>query len=129
MANIQRSFERQYFAKQLPGNEVSEGIKQVGDTLLDTSNTVLNVTQKANEAKLANYQVDLSTRWMAKNNEINTKYQADPTNPEREKELEEAFGMLASEYEINPLCEGQWSRVKDNVYNRYKECISRTIHR
>ena len=121
MANIQRSFERQYFAKQLPGHEVSEGIKQVGDTVVDTMGTVLNVTQKANEAKLANYQVDLSTKWMAKNNEINTKYQADPTNPEREKDLDEAFGMLASEYEINPLCEGQWSRIKDNVYNRYKE--------
>lgn len=121
MANIQRSFERQYFAKQLPGHEVSEGIKTVGDAFVDTTNTILNVTQKANEAKLANYQVDLSTKWMAKNNEINTKYQADPTNPEREKELDEAFGMLASEYEINPLCEGQWSKIKDNVYNRYKE--------
>lgn len=57
---------------------------------------------------------------MAKNNEINTKYQADPTNPEREVEIKEAFEELANSYEINPVCQGQWNTLKNNIYNRYK---------
>ena len=121
MAHIQRGNERQYFAHELTGHEVSQGIKQIGNSLSNTLNNVVNVTQKANEAKLANYQVDLSTRWLAKNNEINTKYQSDPDNPERERELQESFDILAGEYKVNPLCENQWHSIKTDVYNRYKQ--------
>lgn len=119
--HIQRGDNRQYFSHQLSGNVVSQGIKQVGDTLSNAIDTGVLVTQQANEAKLANYQVDLSTKFLAKNNEINTKYQSDPDNPEREKELQESFQLLSEEYKVNPLCSNQWKNIKDDVYNRYKQ--------
>ena len=121
MAHIQRGNERQYFSRELSGHEVSQGIQQVGNAFSNTLNNVVNVTQKANEAKLANYQVELSTRWLQKNNEINTKYQSDPDNPERERELQESFDLMAGEYKVNPLCENQWHSIKTDVYNRYKQ--------
>lgn len=121
MAHIERGNQRQYFSNQLSGNEVSEGIKQVSETLAGTFNSSQDIVNKANEAKLANNQIDLSSEFFKKNTEINTKYQGDPTNPEREKELSEAFDDLANKYEINPLCQAQWSQIKNNVYNNFKQ--------
>ena len=90
MAHIERGNNREYFSNQLSGNEISEGIKQVGQSLANSFNDAQNITLSANESKLANNQVDLSSEFFKKNNEINTKYQADPMNPDREKELAEA---------------------------------------
>ena len=120
MVQVNTYRDRQYFSKVLSGNETSQGIKEIGNKLAGGISTAISVTQKANEATLANNQIDLSTRFLSKNNEINTKYQADPTNPERENELKEAFESLANEYKINPLCKSQWNDIKNNVYNRYK---------
>lgn len=120
MGHINTYRDRQIFATQLSGHEVSEGIKQVSDRFFNNVNTALDVTQKANQATLANNQIDLSTKFLAKNNEINTKYQSDPTNPEREIELKQAFDSLAEQYKVNPLCQTQWNNIKTDVYNRYK---------
>lgn len=120
MVQVNTYRDRQYFSKVLSGNENSEGIKQIGNRLAGGINTAIDITQKANESTLANNQIDLSSKFLAKNNEINTKYQADPTNPERENEIQQAFESLANEYKINPLCKGQWNEIKNNVYNRYK---------
>ena len=120
MAHINSYRDRQYFDSQISGNEVSEGIKKVGETFVNTFNTGLSAVEKANESTLSNYSIDLSTNFLAKNNEINTKYQADPTNPERETELQQAFDTMAEDYQINPLCKKQWNEIKSNVYNRYK---------
>lgn len=116
MAHIQRGDTRQYIQqealKDFSGayaNLINQGVQQ------DVS-----ITQKANESAMANNQIELSTRFLAKNNEINTKYQADPTNPQREIELQEAFNSVANEFKINPVCEGQWNQIKNNVYGRYK---------
>ena len=121
MAHIERGNERQYFSNQLSGNEVSEGIKQVGETLSGTFSATQDIVNTANESKLSNNQVSLSTEFLEINNEINTKYQSDPTNPEREKELSEAFENLAGKYKVNPLVSGQWNQIKNNIYNNYKE--------
>ena len=59
MVHIQRGNERQYFAHELTGHEVSQGIKQVGNSLSNTLNNVVNVTQKANEAKKSNAESPL----------------------------------------------------------------------
>lgn len=120
MAHINTYRDRQFFATQLSGHEVSEGIKQVGDRFFNNINTALDVTQKANQSTLANNQIDLSTKFLAKNNEINTKYQADPTNPEREIELKQAFDSLAEQYKVNPVCQTQWNNIKTDIFNRYK---------
>lgn len=120
MGHINTYRDRQIFATQLSGHEVSEGIRQVSDRFFNNVNTALDVTQKANQATLANNQIDLSTKFLAKNNEINTKYQSDPTNPEREIELKQAFDSLAEQYKVNPLCQTQWNNIKTDVYNRYK---------
>lgn len=120
MGHINQYNNRQYFAHQLSGHETSEGIKQVGNAIYNSINTAIDVTQKANQSSLASNQIDLSSKFLAENNRINTKYQADPTNPERETELQEAFDSLASQYNINPLCAKQWSEIKTNVYDRYK---------
>lgn len=120
MGHINTYRDRQYFAHELSGNEVSEGIRRIGNNISNQINTANSIIQKANESTLANNQIDLSTKFLAKNNEINTKWQADPTNPQREKEIQEAFDTLSSEYKVNPLCEKQWSDIKSNVFNRYK---------
>lgn len=117
---IQRGNIREYYSKELTGHEVSQGIAQVGSGIVNAIGAVQSVSEKANESKLANYQIDLSNRFMQINNDINTKYQSDPTNPERNKELDEAFSMLAGEYKVNPLIEGRWGEIKNNVLNNYK---------
>ncbi|MBQ4114639.1 hypothetical protein IJD34_04475 [bacterium] len=116
MAHIQRGDTRQYIQREAQmdfsgayANMLNQGVQQG-----------VSITQKANESTMANNQIELSTRFLAKNNEINTKYQADPTNPQREVELQEAFDSLANEFKINPVCEAQWNQIKNNVYGRYK---------
>ena len=115
MANIQRGDQRQYYQQVASKTNIGDMALLANEAL----NTGMTITQKANEATLANNQIKLSNDFYVKNNEINTKYQADPTNPEREVELREAFEQLASEYEINPVCQGQWNTIKNNVYNRF----------
>ena len=117
---IQRGNIREYYSKELTGHEVSEGIKQVGTGIANAIGTVQSVTEKANESKLANYQIDLSNKFMKINNDINTKYQSDPTNPQRNKELDEAFSLLAGQYKVNPLVEGRWGEIKNDILNNYK---------
>ena len=117
---IQRGNIREYYSKELTGHEVSEGIMQVGTGIANAIGTVQSVTEKANESKLANYQIDLSNKFMKINNDINTKYQSDPTNPQRNKELDEAFSLLAGQYKVNPLVEGRWGEIKNNILNNYK---------
>lgn len=85
----------------------------------NTLNTTYDAAQKANASKIANNAIDLSNRALALNNDINIKYQADPTNPEREREFRESFELLAAEYKVNPLIEGQWAITKDKIYNNY----------
>lgn len=117
MAHIQQGDTRQYFSNH-EGNIDFSG--QVANLLNQGVNAGVSVAQKANESTLANNQIDLSTKFLAKNNEINTKYQADPTNPQREVELQQAFETLSNQYKINPVCQKQWADIKNNVYNRYK---------
>ena len=117
---IQRGNIREYYSKELTGHEVSQGIKQVGTSIANSIGAAQGVVEKANESKLANYQIDLSNKFMQINNDINTKYQADPTNPQRNKELDEAFSLLAGQYKVNPMVEGRWSEIKNNILNNYK---------
>lgn len=116
MAHIQQGDQRQYFASESPVDFSG----QVANILGQGLNTGVSITQKANESTMASNQIDLSTKFLAKNNEINTKWQADPTNPQREIELKQAFESLAEEYKINPVCQKQWADIKTNVYDRYK---------
>lgn len=117
---IQRGNQREYYSRELTGHEVSQGIKQVGTSIANGIGQFQSITEKANESKLANYQIDLSNRFMQINNDINTKYQSDPTNPQRNKELDEAFTMLADEYNVNPMVQGRWGEIKNKVLNNYK---------
>lgn len=117
MGHIQQGDNRQYFQKHEASIDVSG---QYADTINQAVNSGVSIAQKANEATLASNQIDLATKFLSKNNEINIKYQADPTNKQREVELRQAFDSLASQYKINPACEKQWSDIKTNVYDRYK---------
>lgn len=117
MANIQRGDERQYFSHGVADVDFSG---QAANIIETAANTGISITQKANESTLADNQIKLSNDFYAKNNEINLKYQADPTNPEREKELRQAFDYLSSQYKINPLCQKQWNDIKTDVYNKYE---------
>lgn len=82
-------------------------------------NTTYDATQKANASKIANNAIELSNRALKLNNDINLKYQADPTNPEREREFKESFELLAGEYNVGPFAQGQWNVAKDNIYNNF----------
>ena len=118
MAHIERGDTRQYLPNGIAEHNFSG---QYAQMLEGSMNAGVSIVQKANESKLMNNQIDLSTQFLTKNNEINTKWQADPTNPEAEKERKEAFESLASQYKINPLCETQWNEMKNGIYNRYKQ--------
>ena len=117
MANIQRGDVRQYLPQGIANQDFSGQYARLAE---NTMNAGVSITEKANQSTLANNQIDLSTKFLAKNNEINTKWQADPTNPEREKELKQAFESLSSQYKVNPLVQNQWNDIKNDVYNRYK---------
>lgn len=117
MAHIQRGDDRQYLTQ---GSAELDNLGQMAGLLNQGLQTGVSITQKANESTMASNQIDLSTRFLAENNKINTKYQADPTNPQREVELQQAFESLANQYKINPVCQKQWSDIKTNVYDRYK---------
>lgn len=118
MAHIEQGNQRQYFSRAV--EQVGQ-MEQVASELFGAVPQSMSIAQQANESKLSNYQVDLSTQYLAKNTEINTKYQQDPTNPQREVELKEAFENLASKYEVNALSQGQWNQIKNNIYNNYKQ--------
>ena len=117
MAHIQQGDTRQYFSKHEGAIDTTG---QYANMINQGIQSGVSITQKANESTMASNQIDLSTRFLAENNKINTKYQADPTNPQREVELRQAFDSLASQYKINPVCEKQWADIKTNVYDRYK---------
>lgn len=114
---IQRGDVRQYLSQGAANTDFSGQYANMANSAL---NSGVTIAQKANQSTLANNQIDLSTQFLAKNNEINTKYQADPTNPERERELREAFDSLSSQFKVNPVCQKQWNDIKSDVYNRYK---------
>ena len=117
MANVQRGDRRQYLPQGIANQDFSGQYARLAENAM---NAGVSITEKANQSTLANNQIDLSTKFLAKNNEINTKWQADPTNPERERELKQAFDSLSSQYKINPLVQNQWNDIKNDVYNRYK---------
>ena len=79
-----------------------------------------SIAQQANQADIASKQIDLMSEWYKKNNEINTKYQADPTNPQRETDLKEAFETLSEQYQVNPFVQSQWNEVKRAVFDKTK---------
>ena len=57
--NIQRGDNRQYFS-----NGVDRDFSaQISANLSQALNAGVQISQKANEAKLANYQIDLSSRF------------------------------------------------------------------
>lgn len=114
--HIESGDNRQYFQQQAGKDFAGDVANLINEGL----NTGVSITQRANESTLANNQIQLANEFYKKNNEINTKYQANPDNPEREKELKSAFEELANGYEINPVCQGQWNTVKNNVYNNFK---------
>ena len=117
MAHIQQVDTRQYLSQGIA--ELSN-LGQMATALNQGLQAGVSITQKANESTMASNQIDLSTKFLAENNKINLKYQADPTNPQREVELKQAFESLSNQYKINPLCQKQWSDIKNSVYDRYK---------
>lgn len=84
-------------------------------------NTAQAVNEKANASKIANMSIELSNKALQLNNDINLKYQKDPTNPEREREFKEGFDLLAQEYKVNPFLDGKWGEIKNNIYNNYSQ--------
>lgn len=122
MAHIQTGDYRKVFSQVA---EQSTDLSGVGNALMGTFNAATAVAHKANESKLANYQIDLANKALKINNDINIKYQDDPTNPEREKEFNEQFELLASEYKVNPLVQGKWGQIKTHVMNNYKQYNAR----
>ena len=126
MANIQRGDERQYLPQGVADADFSG---QAANIIESAANTGISITQKANQSDLASKQIDLASQWYSKNNEINLKYQADPQNPEREKELQQAFDYLSSRYQVNPLCQKQWNDIKTSVFDRTKMYNSQWVQK
>lgn len=114
MVDVQRGDTRQYY---------TEGYEQKADwgpTLSGAVDAAVKIGQTAGQSKFAENQIDLNAKFMAKNNEINTKYQAEPNNPEREKELKTAFDELSSQYKVSPFLQREWTDAKNKIYGNYK---------
>ena len=79
--HIQQGDDRQYFSKGIAELDTSG---QIADMFGQGVQAGVSITQKANESTLASNQIDLSTKFLAENNKINLKYQADQTNTQRE---------------------------------------------
>lgn len=117
MANIQRGDIRTYLSRGIAEQDFSGDAANILNSGVQSAYTI---TQRAGATDIANKRVSLMSDWYLKNNEINTKYQADPTNPQREIELNEAFESLASQYKVNPFMEKQWTEAKQDIFNRTK---------
>jgi soluble lytic murein transglycosylase-like protein len=115
--HIQRGDDRQYFSQPIAEQSTLGQNVQIFNQVL---NAGVSISQKANESDLASKQIDLSSEWYKKNNEINLKYQADPTNPQRDIELNEAFDKLSEKYNVNPTLEKQWRDTKKTIFDRTK---------
>ena len=118
MGNIQRGDNRQY----LP-NGVAE-YSALGDNINAVANLVNSaavINRQAETAKMAKYQVELSNEFQVKNNEINTKYQADPTSPEREQELKQAFEEMSNKYQVGSIVQGEWGQAKQQIYGNFEK--------
>lgn len=113
----QRGDDRQYLTRGVAEQDFSG---QYANMVNQAMGATQSITQKANESDLASKQIDLATEWYKKNNEINLKYQADPTNPQRETDLQEAFNALSENYKVNPFVEKQWGDIKRQVFDRSK---------
>ena len=122
MANVQRGDIQQVFSNVA---EQSADFSQIGNSINRAIFAASDVAAVANESKLANMQIDLANEALKLNNEINIKYQADPTNPERDREFNEGFELLAGKYQVNPLIQGKWGRIKTHVLNNYKQYNAR----
>ena len=122
MANVQRGDIQQVFSNVA---EQSADFSQIGNSINRAIFAASDVAAIANESKLANMQIDLANEALKLNNEINIKYQADPTNPERDREFNEGFELLAGKYQVNPLIQGKWGRIKTHVLNNYKQYNAR----
>ena len=114
---IQRGDQRQYFSKEVQQNYIGE----IARSLNDTFQTGMNIAQKAQLSDLANKQQQYANQVYLKNNEINTKWQADPTNPEVEKERKEAFKEIADSFEINPISQGHWNNMINEIDSRFSQ--------
>lgn len=114
---VQRGDDRQYLPS---GIAERNNIGAYANMINDVMGATQSIAQQANQSDLASKQIDLSTEWYKKNNEINLKYQADPTNPQRETDLQEAFTAISDKYKVNPFCEKQWGEIKRNVFDRTK---------
>ena len=117
MGNIQRGDNRQYLT-----NGVAE-YSTFGDNINAVAglmNTAATINRQAETAKMAKYQVELSNEFQIKNNEINTKYQADPTSPQREQELKQAFEVMADKYKVGSMVQGEWGQAKQKIYSNFE---------
>ncbi|MEI8127980.1 MAG: hypothetical protein WCG95_00050 [bacterium] len=115
MVDVQRGDDRQYFENFKPENDYGVNFQTTQSAL----NSGISIAQQANQSKLANYQVDVNNKLQTENDRINTKYQQDPANPERQKEFDETADSIFASYEINPLMQKQWGDVKNSVKNNY----------
>ena len=114
---IQRGDQRQYFSKEVEQNYTGN----IANALNDTFQAGIYITQKAQASDLANKQQQYANQVYLKNNEINTKWQADPTNPEVEKERKEAFKEIADSFEINPISQGYWNNMINEIDSRFSQ--------
>lgn len=117
MGNIQRGDDRQYLTNgAVDYNTFGDNF----NTAAGLMNTAATINRQAETAKIAKFQVELSNEFQLKNNEINTKYQADPTSPDRENEIKQAFEEMANKYQVGPIVQGEWGQTKQKIYNNFE---------
>lgn len=117
MGNIQRGDDRQYLTNgAVDYNTFGDNF----NTAAGLMNTAATINRQAETAKMAKFQVELSNEFQLKNNEINTKYQADPTSPDRENEIKQAFEEMANKYQVGPIVQGEWGQTKQKIYNNFE---------
>jgi len=113
---VQRGDDRQYFESFEPKNDGGANFNITSQAL----GSGLDIAQQAQKTKLASFQVEANTKAMRLSDEINTKYQADPTSQEREKEFSEGLKGIFAGYEVPQISKGDWDGITQGIQNNYK---------
>lgn len=116
MVQVQRGDNRQYVATEYDinnANNVMSSLEQVAEG-------GIQIARIAGSTKLSEHQVDMQSKMMDINTQLNAKYQNDPFSPELEKERKEKFNELKNSYQISPFLNKEWNDTCVQMSNNFK---------
>lgn len=119
MVQVQRGDTREYIQSQ---PEAVSDLSAVGNAVANLVDIGSQIKKINDSSKMSKYAVDINNEMFVKNNEINTKYQADPFSENAIKERQQAFNQITAKYDeqFKTFSSREWQKMKDDIYGNYK---------